>query len=281
MGEIAQRVNNKLSGTYKNMSTTVYNTITTSNPEDYIWTYLKGKQFNDYAISAIMGNMYAESGFIANNLENTAEKRFGLTDSEYTTAVDNGTYKNFASDNAGYGLCQWTYSLGKQRLLDFSKKIKKSVGDLYTQMEFFYWDITTNFKTLKANLDNSKSVAEATKYFLTTYEYGGTPPDALLKQRTTYATQIYNKHATSAKTITTQQDTKETRRVPYTVKVEVGELRIRAWPSTESTIKGSIKDKSVYTIIQESQGNGAKLWGKLKSGAGWIALDYCKFVKNV
>ena len=29
-----------------------------------------------------------------------------------------------------------------------------------------------------------------------------------------------------------------------------------------------------YTIVAESNGTGASKWGKLKSGAGWISLDY-------
>lgn len=30
------------------------------------------------------------------------------------------------------------------------------------------------------------------------------------------------------------------------------------------------------TIIAEENGQGASRWGKLKSGAGWISLDYAK-----
>lgn len=33
--------------------------------------------------------------------------------------------------------------------------------------------------------------------------------------------------------------------------------------------------KGVFTIVAESSGTGStKGWGKLKSGAGWISLDY-------
>lgn len=31
-----------------------------------------------------------------------------------------------------------------------------------------------------------------------------------------------------------------------------------------------------YTIVDEANGTGATKWGKLKSGAGWISLDYTK-----
>ena len=34
----------------------------------------------------------------------------------------------------------------------------------------------------------------------------------------------------------------------------------------------------VYTIVAESDGTGATKWGKLKSGAGWISLDYASKV---
>ena len=39
--------------------------------------------------------------------------------------------------------------------------------------------------------------------------------------------------------------------------------------------KGYIKP-GVYTIVEEATGKGATKWGKLKSGAGWISLDYAK-----
>ena len=62
----------------------------------------------------------------------------------------------------------------------------------------------------------------------------------------------------------------------YTVKVNAGELNIRKGPGTNYGTNGSIRDKGVYTIVEESAGQGATKWGKLKSGAGWISLDYCQ-----
>ena len=34
----------------------------------------------------------------------------------------------------------------------------------------------------------------------------------------------------------------------------------------------------VYTIVEEADGKSATRWGKLKSGKGWISLDYAKKV---
>jgi uncharacterized protein YraI len=64
----------------------------------------------------------------------------------------------------------------------------------------------------------------------------------------------------------------------YRVKVTALVLNIRKGPGTNYGKNGAIKDKGVYTIIDESSGKGATKWGKLKSGAGWISLDYAKKV---
>lgn len=45
-----------------------------------------------------------------------------------------------------------------------------------------------------------------------------------------------------------------------------------------SEIRDGIGWVIVYTIVAESDGPGASKWGKLKSGAGWISLDYTKKV---
>ena len=59
--------------------------------------------------------------------------------------------------------------------------------------------------------------------------------------------------------------------IVFKVKVKVDSLRIRKGPGTNFAQTGSIKDKGVYTIIK-TQG----AWGYLKSGIGWICLDYTK-----
>lgn len=65
---------------------------------------------------------------------------------------------------------------------------------------------------------------------------------------------------------------------PYRVKVTADSLNIRRKAGTDNTIVGVITDKGVYTIVQEKKAIGASLWGKLKSGAGWISLDFVKKV---
>lgn len=57
----------------------------------------------------------------------------------------------------------------------------------------------------------------------------------------------------------------------YLVRVSVQALNIRKGPGTSYDIAGVIRDKGTYTITEEKEG-----WGKLKSGAGWIALKHTK-----
>lgn len=57
----------------------------------------------------------------------------------------------------------------------------------------------------------------------------------------------------------------------YKVKVTTSALNIRSGAGTNNKVVGVIRDRGVYTIVDEKSG-----WGKLKSGAGWISLKYCK-----
>ena len=65
--------------------------------------------------------------------------------------------------------------------------------------------------------------------------------------------------------------------LPYMIQTTCDVLRIRAGAGTHHRQTGEIREttaqKKKYTIIEEKNG-----WGKLKSGAGWIALAYTKRV---
>lgn len=76
--------------------------------------------------------------------------------------------------------------------------------------------------------------------------------------------------------------------VPYSVRVEVDDLRIRKGAGTtydywkEKNGQAKYTGKGVFTIVKEKEGAGATKWGLLKSyeknADGWISLDYAKRV---
>lgn len=65
----------------------------------------------------------------------------------------------------------------------------------------------------------------------------------------------------------------------YRVKVLDDCLNIRKEPDINSKIVGTITNHSIYTIVDEKSNNGV-IWGKLKSGAGWIST-HSKYVKKI
>ena len=99
------------------------------DPEKVIWDYLMKKIGNAYGVAGLIGNLYAESGLRANNLQNSYEKKLNITDAEYTRLVDDNAYPDFVKDKAGYGLAQWTFWSRKEALLKFARDKGKSIGD--------------------------------------------------------------------------------------------------------------------------------------------------------
>lgn len=61
----------------------------------------------------------------------------------------------------------------------------------------------------------------------------------------------------------------------FKVEIQITNLNIRKGPGTNYEKTGKFTGKGVFTIIDTKTGTGSKNgWGKLKSGAGWISLDY-------
>lgn len=80
----------------------------------------------------------------------------------------------------------------------------------------------------------------------------------------------------STTTGTSPVESKPASTVPYKVRITATDLRIRKGPGTDTAIVKNAIDPGVYTIVSEATGKGATKWGKLKSGIGWVSLDYCK-----
>ena len=109
-----------------------------------------------------MGNLCAESGLNPENLQNSYERLLGMSDREYTEAVDNGTYseEQFCTDQAGYGLAQWTHRDRKRGLYNAAKNAGASIGDLDLQLGYL-WQELGQYKTVLNTLLTAKSIREA------------------------------------------------------------------------------------------------------------------------
>ena len=62
---------------------------------------------------------------------------------------------------------------------------------------------------------------------------------------------------------------------PFLVRVTAKDLRIRKGNGTDTAWTGKYVPPGVYTIVEVKAGKGSNAgWGRLKSGAGFISLDY-------
>ena len=284
--------------------------------EKTIWNFLTGKGLNAYAVAGIMGNLYAESGLMPNNLQNAYNNKLGKTDAEYTAAVDNGSYGNFVKDSAGYGLAQWTYWSRKQALLNHAKQAGVSIADLNMQLGFL-WEELQGYTAVMDTLKKAGSVRAASDAVLTGYEKPADQSETAKKKRAEYGEGYYKKYAAgngtkyyrvrkswtdaasqlgaftslenaksackagytvyddNGKAVYTAAGQQASAGVPFSVQVDILDLNIRTGAGTNYAKTGETTGKGVFTIVEVKAGQGASAgWGRLKSGAGWISLDY-------
>lgn len=162
--------------------------------ERQIWDTLYAKIGNPYGAAGLMGNLYAESGLLPNNLQDSYESSLGYSDASYTGAVDSGAYTGFASDSAGYGLAQWTAQDRKEKLLAYKNELGCSIADLDMQLSFLLDELETRFPTVLAKLKNATSVREASDYVLIHFEAPANQDESAKQQRTVYGNAYYARY---------------------------------------------------------------------------------------
>ena len=172
--------------------------LTGKNNEERIWNYLIEKGLSKAGAAGLMGNLNAESALNPKNLQNSYEKKLGYTDDSYTAAVDNGSYKNFVHDSAGYGLAQWTYWSRKQNMLEFARAASKSIGDLEMQLDFLFKELTEGYKAVLNVLKTATTVRAASDSVLLNFERPADQSEAVKTKRAGYGQTYYNKYAGTA-----------------------------------------------------------------------------------
>lgn len=166
-----------------------------------IYNRLMAEIKNPYGAAGAMGNIEAESGLRANNLQNSVEKRLGMTDEEYTAAVDNGSYVDFCTDRGGYGLCQWTSAGRKTGLLNFARSKGVSIGNEDMQIEWLLHELRTSYKGVLSALKDAKSVKEASDVFMCKFERPANQSDANKAARAARGMKYYEMYAGKEKTM--------------------------------------------------------------------------------
>lgn len=233
--------------------------------------------------AAAMGNAFAESGCAANNLQNNGNAKLGLSDAEFTAKLNSGAYtrEQFIKDGYGYGWCQWTYHTRKADFYDHMKASGKGFGHEITQIEFMVKELKRSYSSVwKMLTGGAKTLREASDAFMLKYEAPADQSENRRKERAAYAQEMLEKYGTAPAAPSATPSTPSS--AANLIKITATALNVRSGPGTNyatvKTLRGT-EVKQTYTITEERAGTGSKTgWGKLKSGIGWISLDYVKKV---
>ena len=179
-----------------------------------IWDRLYAAIQNPYGVAGVMGNFMAESSLRANNLQNSYEKSLGLTDEQYTAAVDNGTYTNFVHDSAGYGLYQATYWSIKESLLNYARANGKSIGDRDMQVDHFLKMMKEQYTAIWKVLTMAKTVREVSDAVLLKFERPADQSEAVQVKRAGFGEEFLAKYG--ATQVTPAEDRPETEQLSAT-----------------------------------------------------------------
>ena len=150
-----------------------------SIPADAIYKQLKkDTKLSDEAIAGIMGNLFAESRFVA------------------------GAFNADGGNKGAYGLAQWRADR-QTNLIEYAKKNKLKLNSKEAQIGFLNYELVNKFTYTLNALKNVESVNDACEIFYVTYErtvYGTTGwSNAIFSEyptpsvRYTYAQQYYQK----------------------------------------------------------------------------------------
>lgn len=175
-----------------------------SSNEEKIWNFLKSKGLNNYGASGLMGNLLAESGLKSNNLQDTYNRNFDITDDEYVKSVDSGVYtkERFIKDCAGFGLAQWTWHTRKKALYEYAKSQNSSIGNLETQLEFLIKELSESYSSVLNTLKTATSVFEASNAVLLKFECPADQSVSVQNKRAAYGQSYYNKYAKKGSNVT-------------------------------------------------------------------------------
>lgn len=244
---------------------------------EWIINFLRSKGLNDFGIAGVLGNIFAESGLNPKNLQNTYEKKLGMTDQQYTDAVDNGIYTNFVHDGAGYGLFQLTYWSRKQNYLNLTKERKVSIGDAETQLIFFYQELCTSYPAVLNVLKTATSVLQASNAMLLNYERPANQSEEVQAKRAAYGQNYYNKYICNTK-VEGGNSMSAVERVIATARAEEGYLEKATNSNLDS--KTANAGSNNWTKYARDLDNIGTIYNGKKNGYAWcdVFVDWCFIV---
>lgn len=98
------------------------------------------------------------------------------------------------------------------------------------------------------------------------------PPETPPATTVTEAPDVATTREPTVETTQESAATEETAALPYLQQIDRADQSIYDGPGYDYVFAGTVRERGVYTIVEEAEDWEGNLWGKLKSGAGWVDL---------
>ena len=136
-----------------------------------IYNQLRANGLTEAGALGMLGNWDCESNCESVRVQGDFSPYRTLS-KQYTADVDSGKISpsQFATDQRGYGLAQWTYYSRKGNLLSFVKARSGSVGSEDLQVQFAIYELVSEFQSLLNTLRSSNDLYQCTKLICYQYE---------------------------------------------------------------------------------------------------------------
>ena len=236
--------------------------------DQWLWQNLLDDGLTEAGAAGVIGNLYAESNLLSENLQDSYESILGYNDRGYVFDVDNGYYYNFATDGAGFGLPQFTFEPRKQGFLDTVRYYGESIESKEMQYDYIMRELREDFPGVLNVLTSTDDVYEAASFFMRYYENPEDQSYSAIQKRTDFSYYYYNKYVNTY--------TPSVSYVPNTQSSMIGEQvmftgtnhHISAWDDSNGSYCGSglvrITDVCLgapYSLHAISEDNSSDCWG--------------------
>lgn len=136
-----------------------------------IYNLLRGYGLSEAGALGMLGNWECESGCEPYRVQGDYQASRAISKA-YSDAVMTGqmTKSQFANDQKGYGLAQWTYPARKRNLWEFSTSAFQRIDSCELQVEFAIWELQGEYPGLLSFLKTSEAIWDCTDRICLEYE---------------------------------------------------------------------------------------------------------------
>ena len=137
-----------------------------------IYNLLRGYGLSEAGALGMLGNWECESGCEPYRVQGDFQPSRAISKA-YVDAIPSGrlSKEQFATDQKGFGLAQWTYPQRKRNLYDFALGCMKPIDSCSMQVDFAMWELQNEYSGLLAVLKSEdENILECTGRICREYE---------------------------------------------------------------------------------------------------------------